>query len=219
MECKIEGCNNKVSNRTTGLCHKHDLRLKRYGTTELTRQLVDHTKKCIVDGCDRQQESSIGYCKMHYKRYKRHGTTDLIVKERKKCKICGEEAVAHELCSKHYQSLRTHGDPEWVDKNYKDINSYGYKRAKHERYKVEHRLIAEKMLGRPLTKEDIVHHVDLDKLNNEEYNLYICNKSEHTKLHKQLEQCAAELFKFGYIIFDNGKYIINSKIINNTNLK
>lgn len=48
----------------------------------------------------------------------------------------------------------------------------------------EHRFIFEKHLGRKLTKEEVVHHIDGDKSNNKLANLMLFpNKSAHTKWH------------------------------------
>jgi hypothetical protein len=48
-----------------------------------------------------------------------------------------------------------------------------------------HRLIMEKHLGRLLTKQEVVHHIDGNIYNNNINNLALCNNnSEHMKLHK-----------------------------------
>jgi hypothetical protein len=47
-----------------------------------------------------------------------------------------------------------------------------------------HRHIMEKEIGRKLTEEEVVHHIDGDKNNNEPENLYLFpNKSEHLRFH------------------------------------
>ena len=40
-------------------------------------------------------------------------------------------------------------------------------------------------IGRPLTNEDHVHHVDFNKFNNDPSNLVILTAAEHNKLHKR----------------------------------
>lgn len=50
-------------------------------------------------------------------------------------------------------------------------------------YIFEHRLIMEKKLGRILKPNEIVHHIDHDKLNNDFSNLIILSKKEHNLQH------------------------------------
>ena len=46
-----------------------------------------------------------------------------------------------------------------------------------------HRIVAEKMIGRPLRTGEIVHHIDGNKRNNEPSNLMVMTQSEHCRLH------------------------------------
>ena len=55
-------------------------------------------------------------------------------------------------------------------------------------YVPEHRLVAEKFIGRYLTTE-IIHHIDFNKKNNKIENLMIFpNQTEHMKFHTKLKQ-------------------------------
>ncbi len=67
---------------------------------------------------------------------------------------------------------------------------------------LEHRLVAKEILGRELTRKDVVHHIDGDKLNNAKDNLWIGNQSDHIKLHQSLERIAYKLVKEKKIVFN-----------------
>lgn len=56
----------------------------------------------------------------------------------------------------------------------------------------EHRVIAERMLGRPLNSDEIIHHIDCDKRNNCPDNLLVMTQSEHSKLHARLRKFWAD---------------------------
>lgn len=96
------------------------------------------------------------------------------------------------------------------DATHKKANSLGLKPVwKHwyistEGYRVlcsnrdekiqEHRYVMEQKLGRRLTSEEIVHHKDGNKLNNDPDNLEIMTRSEHMT-HHWIEINAAKLSK------------------------
>ncbi|MGE7843906.1 HNH endonuclease [Lysinibacillus sp. NPDC093712] len=59
-------------------------------------------------------------------------------------------------------------------------NSRGYVR--------EHRLVMANYLGRPLERDEIVHHIDGNKENNDVSNLQLMDNSTHAKLHNDLRR-------------------------------
>ena len=52
-------------------------------------------------------------------------------------------------------------------------------------YVLQHRIVAENQLGRMLLDNEIVHHKDENKKNNEESNLEVLDRVEHLRLHGQ----------------------------------
>ncbi len=105
----------------------------------------------------------------------------------------------------HLQGEKSHNwkGGKWVDKfGYVRINGNRRKNG-HGWYLKEHRVVAEKMIGRPLKKDECVHHIDGDKQNNSETNLIVTNNYQHHKLiHASLQEVAYELYKRGNIIFN-----------------
>lgn len=60
----------------------------------------------------------------------------------------------------------------------------GHKRAKKRGdYVYQHILVAERYLEREIGMDEVVHHIDGCKTNNEPSNLSILSKSDHTKYH------------------------------------
>ena len=61
-------------------------------------------------------------------------------------------------------------------------------RISHRGYKFwgtkrEHTILAEQEIGRKLFPNEVVHHLDFNKLNNSLNNLVVLTRSEHSKLH------------------------------------
>lgn len=59
-----------------------------------------------------------------------------------------------------------------------DIHSYRKYHGRHE-----HRVLAERLIGRPLNPDEVVHHIDGDKTNNAPENLRVMTRKEHSALH------------------------------------
>ncbi len=51
-----------------------------------------------------------------------------------------------------------------------------------------HRFIVQGVLGRPLKREEVVHHVNGEKLDNEYSNLMLCSNSYHKWLHEEMSR-------------------------------
>ncbi len=77
-------------------------------------------------------------------------------------------------------------NPMWKGGKY---SCKGYTLTKFgDKYSRLNRLVMSKHLGRELSKEEVVHHIDFDKSNNELSNLHLFeNQSNHMDYHKFLK--------------------------------
>ena len=115
---------------------------------------------------------------------------------------------ARGMCGMHAQRMRRHGDPSYITpeelrrKNNRDAQLRRKNDAKPETYRKlhgrhEHRVIAEQMLGRPLKSNEVVHHIDGNKHNNQPSNLQVMTQSAHVRMHlKEMQE--ARKAKHGY---------------------
>lgn len=134
--------------------------------------------KCSVDVCDRQKTSGSCYCSRHAAQVKKHGhITNVLPSYRDPNKIIIDEDVARILLLKKSgefagECLIDASDVDLVSKYKWHMTSHGYcaTRGKNGSFYV-HRLV--------LGCDEIVDHINMDKLDNRRSNLRKCVQSQN----------------------------------------
>lgn len=104
---------------------------------------------------------------------------------------CSAQATDKGMCNIHYGRMYRHGSTDSRVPGYgtgRYIHEDGYIRVKvgvgHHDYRLEHVVIAERALGKPLPKKAKVHHVNGRKGDNKTTNLVVCpDQKYHLLLH------------------------------------
>jgi predicted nucleic acid-binding Zn ribbon protein len=107
------------------------------------------------------------------------------------CAVCGREfyAAQWELrqgkrhCSYECGNVAKRGRELVSGTRYVRKDGYAAVKIGIRQYQLEHRLIMERHLGRPLTPNEHVHHINGDRLDNRLANLRLLTNSDHGKLH------------------------------------
>ena len=96
--------------------------------------------------------------------------------------------------------------PNWKGKR----NNCGYYYIYHPKhpnapksgYISEHRFIAEQLVGRILNHDEFVHHIDMDKTNNDISNLFVSKQRGHRSIHYSFNRLCKELLEKDVIYFN-----------------
>jgi hypothetical protein len=178
-----ERCPEPVSAR--GYCRMHYMRVQRTGGTERRRQQYAPDATCKVEENGKRCPDPVksdGYCQTHYMRIRRTGEAggpERIPQRKRQSKYAGETCKAEldgKRCSRtpkalgwcpmHYHRWQRTGDPlgKWglePRKSQGYITTDGYRMSPARRNKrpvLEHRLVMEQIIGRPLRRFEEPHH-------------------------------------------------------------
>jgi HNH endonuclease len=100
---------------------------------------------------------------------------------------CGRKHYGRGFCGKHYQKWREFGDPKhgkeygagYLDKD-------GYLMLPQRGRRAVHIDVVERVLGKKLPENAVVHHIDGNRLNNANSNLLVCHdRAYHNILHRR----------------------------------
>lgn len=159
--------------------------------------------KCSEIDCYKQADK-IGLCHMHYMRKWRSGSLPPRPEKPKfKCLVEDCDTLTSRksgLCTDHYKQkwyLNKVGRTELIVRTSQERwihTSYGYVMIKVDNKLVyEHRILAEKALGKPLPKGAVIHHTGKTGDNHGPFKLVICpNQEYHFLLHKRAKELGYE---------------------------
>lgn len=171
VECSVDGCDRIAQKR--GMCRRHHYRVLHYGDPlgGAPERCTDHGAICAVDGCDKKHLSG-GYCDKHYRRFRIYGDPlkGAVSKREGVCEAdgCNRPIKSRRLCGTHYQRLRNSGSMDIERrapgeggisrKGYVILHKPDHPNAGRFGKIPEHRYVMSEHIGRPLEKDETVHH-------------------------------------------------------------
>lgn len=91
------------------------------------------------------------------------------------------------------------------------VNAQGYVLVKivsgGGKWALQHVMVMEEMVGRPVKVGEVVHHINGDRRDNRPANLFLCrDRSHHNDVHRSQDEALRRLLVAGLVTFRDGKY-------------
>lgn len=106
-------------------------------------------------------------------------SSSVVLKYLKKYEIPRRSRNTRSSCFQGGRNICSNGYVEIIIPGHPSTNTRGYV--------YEHRVVAEKRLGRYLRTDEVVHHIDGNKTNNAPENLIVLSNEQHATLHSLLK--------------------------------
>lgn len=104
------------------------------------------------------------------------------LKEGNRGVYCSRKCFTDDRIGKHSME----NNPNWKGGKKRPKSGYIMVRVENNKYQLEHRFVAEKIIGRKLLKHEVVHHINGVKNDNRPENLVVLkNRAEHSKTHHE----------------------------------
>lgn len=123
----------------------------------------------------------------------RHGESWQRWISRQFCAICNDQRTGQ--FAAHWQGGRRLRDDGYIMLNLNGVEI------------LEHRYIAEQLLGRPLTDDEITHHINEVRTDNEPANLFICSRPEHVRIHTRMRHAKEADLPYPVDLLLNGVWL------------